>query len=120
MTETDLEILEQGEAMLAERLRMADEERLAFLRLSGPERAIEAESWVAAQITRALAPLVERIERLERKPVPTAVASKPPQEFISAIGRLVHDEIKPLTERIEVLESKMANWHYCGVHASPG
>jgi hypothetical protein len=119
MTETDLEILEQGQAMLAERLRMVAEERATFLRLSGPERAIEAETWLIRQIEKALAPLIARLDALEKKPsVPPPTALKPPKEFISAIGRLVHDEIKPLDQRITTLEKKIENFHYCGVHAN--
>jgi hypothetical protein len=103
--------------MLAERLRLADEERAAFLRLTGPQRAIESETWLRRQIEKALAPLVERIERLERKPAPAAATSKPPQAFIGAIGQLIADELKERDARIVALENKMAQWKYCGVWA---
>jgi hypothetical protein len=67
---------------------------------------------------------IARFHALELAPAsaPTATTFKPPQEFISAIGQTLHDEIKPLRERLEVLERKIddlemkqAQFRYCGV-----
>jgi hypothetical protein len=115
MTETDLEILEQSQAMLAERLKLLDAEMAHFAGLSGPTRAIETEMWFRKQIAQALAPLIARVEALEKKPMPAAATFKPPQEFIDAVGQFIADELKERDQRIAALESKISNWKYCGV-----
>jgi hypothetical protein len=113
-----------GEAMLDERLKLLDAEMAHFAGLSAPTLVISTEQWFRAEIRKALEPLIGRIVRIETKPAsaPTATTFKPPQEFISAIGQTLHDEIKPLRERLEVLERKIddlemkqAQFRYCGV-----
>jgi hypothetical protein len=100
MTDTTLK-----ETMLDDALRMIDEQRAHFVGLNGPERAVESEMWFRKQIAQALAPLIARIERLERKPAPAAT-SKPPKEFISAIGQIIADELKERDARIAKLEQR--------------
>jgi hypothetical protein len=108
MSETELTILRQTQVMLDERLKLLDAEMAAFLHLDGPERAIESEMWFRREIAKALAPVITRLEAIGKKPSPAPTAFKPSkeweQDFLYAVGKFIHDEIKPLRERIEQLE----------------
>jgi hypothetical protein len=124
MNETDLEIVQQTQQMLNERLKLLDAERAAFLQMDGPTRARSTEQRFRQEIQKALQPVAARITQLETKPAPAPARTtfKPPQEFIAAIGQLVHDETKPLHDRIEMLERKLdeieikqGQFRYCGV-----
>jgi hypothetical protein len=115
MSETELTILRETQAMLDERLKLLDAEMAHFAGLSAPTRAIETEHWFRKQIAQALAPLIARVEALEKKPAPAAIATKPPQAFVDAVGVFIADELKERDQRIAALESKISNWKYCGV-----
>jgi hypothetical protein len=97
MSDTELQILRETQAMLDERLKMVDAERAAFLQMDGPTRARSSEQWFRQEIAKALAPILTRIEQLQNRPAPAPARTtfKPPQEFISAIGQTLHDEINP-------------------------
>src|SRR5512132_3494850 len=98
MSETELQILRETQQILDERLKLLDAEMAHFAGLSAPTRAIETESWFRKQITQVLEPSRAHVEKLENQPAPapTRTTVKPPQEFIGAIGRTLHDEIEPL------------------------
>jgi hypothetical protein len=109
MSETELQILRETQAMLDERLRLVDEQMAHFAGLSPSERAIEAENWVRRQIAQALAPLTLRLEKLEIKPAPAPApiaTAFNPSKLIADIGQVIRDELKPLEQRIEKLEQR--------------
>jgi hypothetical protein len=115
MSEIELTIVRETQAMLDERLKLLDAEMAGFLRLSGPERAVASEMWFRGEIRKALEPLIARIVQLEDKPSPAPTAFKPPPAFVDAIGQFIAAELQERDARILQVENKMANWKYCGV-----
>ena len=57
--------------------------------------------------------------RAINKPMPSASAVQPSRQWeenlFRTVGQHIKDEIKKRDQRIDALESKMANWKYCGV-----
>jgi BMFP domain-containing protein YqiC len=126
MTDSERMILEQGQAMLDDSLRLLDEQMARVLRLSGPDQVFAAEHWFRGEIRKAVAPLAERIEQLENKPTPSP-ALQPTQQWekglLQTLGKFIAAEIdkralariEELEKKISSLESKITNWKYCGV-----
>lgn len=98
-----------------------DEQMARVVGLSGPDGVLAAEHWFRAEIRKAVAPLAERIEQLENKPMPSA-ALQPSQQWekalLQTVGKFIAAEIdKRALGRIAQLEKILEQRRYVGVWA---